>query len=65
MMTMGDMAAATADDNFESASQVTSQSNFPSWDATSTTVTEQSTADSEKLRYDIRQVSLISALCVW
>lgn len=48
-MTVGDMAATTADDDFESASQVTSQANFPSWDA-STTVTEQSSADSQKPR---------------
>lgn len=45
-----EMAAITADDNFESASQINSQGNFPSWDA-STTVTEQSSTDSQKPRY--------------
>ena len=42
--------ATTADDDFESASQITSQGNLPSWDA-STTVTEQSSGDSERPRY--------------
>lgn len=45
----GDMAAVTADDDFDSASQVASKGNFPSWDA-STTITEQSTAASQKPR---------------
>ena len=49
-MTAGDMVATTADDDFESASQITSQGNLPSWDA-STTVTEQSSGDSERPRY--------------
>ena len=49
-MTMGDMAAMTAEEDFESASQITSQGNFPSWDA-SATVTEQSNDDSQKTRY--------------
>ena len=51
-MTMGDVTADTAEEDFESASQITSQVNFPSWDA-STMVTEESSGDSQKPRYVI------------
>ena len=52
-MTVGDMVAVTAEDDFESASQITSQGNFPSWDA-STMVTEQSTTDDQQPGYAIQ-----------
>ena len=55
-MSTGDETANAAEEDFESASQVTSsQVNFPSWDA-STMVTEESSGDSQKPRYVIHIV---------
>ena len=55
-MTVGDMAAATtADNDFESASQVTSQNNLSSWDASTT---GQSTAGGEQPRFVLNEMQL-------